>query len=364
MNILYIGQLFEGGTCRDRMNCLRDLGHNIVEFDTTKYLASGNRLVLATAHRFCMGPPVTNLNTALVQSAEILTRSADIDLIWIDKGRWISQTTLSVLKRMTGSPAIHYSPDAHFLLHRSRVFTAAVPSYDLIVTTKDFEVAEYQNRGARRVHLTGQSFDRLRHYPRKAIAGEESPLTSDIVFIGHMEKAYVPPLRAIVQALPSASISIYGYGWARLLPKEKWLRNVYRGEGLWGDAYPEALSNSKIAIGLLSKQLPETITTRTFEIPACGTFLLAERTATHKTTFKEHVEAEYFSSEEELVSKATYYLRCESERAAIAAAGFKRCVSSGYSNHDRLGEVLSIFNTGAEPGSAVRNVFAPTVLSC
>src|SRR5829696_8072533 len=83
-------------------------------------------------------------------------------------------------------------------------------------------------------------------------------------------------------------------------------------------------------------------TSRTFEIPACGAFMLAERTDEHLRLFEEGKEAAYFGSNEELLEKVRYYLDHEDERRRIASAGRKRCLDSGYSHHERLKYMLSV----------------------
>jgi spore maturation protein CgeB len=119
-----------------------------------------------------------------------------------------------------------------------------------------------------------------------------------------------------------------------------WLSDVVRGAGLWSEDYARAICGSKIGLGLLSKLIPETSTTRTFEIPACGTFLLAERTEEHASFFDEGREAEFFGSDEELQDKVKYYLKHEAARRRIAAAGRERCLRSAYSYDDRMRQAL------------------------
>jgi spore maturation protein CgeB len=101
------------------------------------------------------------------------------------------------------------------------------------------------------------------------------------------------------------------------------------------------LASTKIALGFLSKRIPETTTTRTFEIPAMGVFMLAERTADHLALFSEGREAEFFGSDEELREKLLFYLDHESSRARIAAAGRERCLKSEYHARTQLRRVLA-----------------------
>ncbi len=74
--------------------------------------------------------------------------------------------------------------------------------------------------------------------------------------------------------------------------------------------------------------------------------MLAERTEEHRRLFEEGKEAAYFSSNKELLAKVCYYLKHEDERQAIAHAGRERCLTSGYSHHDRLRFMLEQVRCG------------------
>ena len=61
-----------------------------------------------------------------------------------------------------------------------------------------------------------------------------------------------------------------------------------------GDDYRKTICSSKIVLGFLRKVNADTQTSRTFEIPACGGFMLMERTENQQRLFEEGKEAEYF----------------------------------------------------------------------
>lgn len=68
-----------------------------------------------------------------------------------------------------------------------------------------------------------------------------------------------------------------------------------------------------------------TIKSRTFEVPACGGFLMTGVSDDNLGEYYElGKEMVVFKNKEDLVTKAKYYLEHEEERQAIAMAGFKR----------------------------------------
>lgn len=164
-----------------------------------------------------------------------------------------------------------------------------------------------------------------------------SRFQSDVCFIGHCEEPYCRHLMAATEV--TKSVSIWGL-WGRYMKTFPELRSHWRGEGLWNYDYATALASAKISLGLLSKLIPEQITTRSFEIPASGSMLLAERTDEHQAAFVEGEEAEFFSSADEMKEKLRFYLRDEPARLKIAQKGHERCLKSGYDYRSRMKEVV------------------------
>src|SRR6185437_1405596 len=101
-----------------------------------------------------------------------------------------------------------------------------------------------------------------------------------------------------------------------------------------------ALTASRIGLGFLRTICADQHTTRTFEIPACGSMLLADRTEEHREFFEEGREAEFFSSEDELQDKASFYASDEDARRRIAGAGRRRCITGRYAYIHRVYDAL------------------------
>lgn len=322
MRVLYCGQLWKGGTCRERAAALRARGWHVDEFDTTRYLRSGGAILGRIQHRTIFGPAVSALNRDLLAA---VSASARPDVIWIDKGTWVFASTVRMLKKITASIVVHYTPDPAFTVHKSRHFREALPTYDVCVTTKRYELDLYKLAGAQDVVFNLQGVDNK--FPQSDAASEiSSPRRSGCTFIGHREAHYEKLLAHLAdRAIP---LSIWGPSWESISGRDGALSGCVRGGPVWGDEYLNRLTDSRIGIGLLSKLCADQFTTRSFEIPAAGSMLLAERTKEHMELFAEGREAEFFSSPAELVEKARFYLENEAERASIAASGRARALSS------------------------------------
>lgn len=331
MRLLMVAELWKGSTATERARIFEHLGFEVIPFDITPYHTRLSRIEKSVASRFNISRTLSQLNRDLVALANV----SDYDAVWVTKGNWLYPTTVAAIRERSGRKyAIHHTNDA--LIYKklgSRYFFGSIPSYDLFVTTKPWEMKMYGAREVRDVDLVLHAHGRQFFPDKKVDAETRRAFASDICFIGHYESRYAKHLKAIAKAFVAGEtiVKVWGPNWPRYAKWHPWARNLVQSNGIWGDSYPQALSCTKIAIGLLTSRWPETSTSRNFEIPACGTFMLAERTGELLGLFDEGKEAEFFSSPEEMCDKARFYLRHDAERARIAAAGHERCLKSGYS---------------------------------
>lgn len=345
-NVFYVGQMWHGGTCRERASVLEAGGWHVVPFDITPYANSGTTMVRRIEHRLLAGPNVVRFNRDLLRQTAALRNT---DVVWVDKGRWLFHSTLEEIKSRTGAFLVHYTPDPAFVVHTSRHFRSCVPLYDLCVTTKRYELEAYRRDGARDIVCTWQGMDD-RFTRISECTAIENPERSGVVFIGHREPHYEKILSSVVRA--GLDLSIYGPGWHRPRWRNSHLARAIKGGPVWGDAYVHALARAKVGLGLLCKLYPDQFTARSVEIPAAGAMLLAERTAEHQELFEEGKEAEFFVDTAELIDKLRFYLAHDAARIAIAEKGRQRTITQ-YSWARVLRSVLA--HVGNRLGGGVLN---------
>jgi spore maturation protein CgeB len=140
-------------------------------------------------------------------------------------------------------------------------------------------------------------------------------------------------------------VVISGNGmWRSQLDAEA-LAAMFTGTELYGKDYREAIWRSKINLSFLTHSNQDEFVHKSFEIAACGGFLLAERSAGHLARFVEDEEAVFFSDFDECLAKIRRYLPDVAARERIARAGCARAQRSGYSNDAQVARILERLST-------------------
>jgi spore maturation protein CgeB len=93
----------------------------------------------------------------------------------------------------------------------------------------------------------------------------------------------------------------------------------------------------------------EQIKGRNFEVPGCGGFVLTGRADNLEQYYENGKEVVFFDDRDDLIEKIRYYLKHESERAAIAQAGYNRTLRE----HTYTLRFNDIFRQMGMTGSAV-----------
>lgn len=179
-----------------------------------------------------------------------------------------------------------------------------------------------------------KGFDPRIHYPRV-----KKNYKKDVVFIGTYEKERFDYINYLAEN--GIEVHIYGNNW-NVKTHSKFLH--IHGNEIIGDDFTKMIHQTRICLNFLRQINQDVITSRTFEIPASGGFMLSERTEFQKKYFKEDKDAVYFSSKKELLEKVVYFLNHDDEREKIRENGINVSVKKKYSLEERAMEFTKIIS--------------------
>ncbi len=330
MNILYTGPCRSGSLTDLRRRSLIRIGHQVDTLDQVPYLDRGARWQRKVQSHLLIGRGVSVYNRDLVERA----RTTQPEMVYVDQAIYLWPSTVKALRDGPWR-LVHYTSEFFgFRKYLYRHLFPAVPLYDAHVITNELNEPVLKTLGARQVCYTQFGFDAEHHQPPEWAQGERDAYASDVTFVGHWEETTERRIAALRRA--GVQVRVWGPGWrqAKLLDDRHTIRPLY------GSHYVKAIAAARICLGLLSKWNFNRSASRTFEIPAIGSMLVAERTTDHERSFVDGHEAVFFDDDETLVEKVQYYLAHEDERQKIAAAGRARCHRDGYSHDDRVRQLL------------------------
>ena len=340
MKILYAAQLSPNDSAQYRAWALERLGHTVAPLDSRQYQPRAE-LLRKLMHRAQMGPWVMRLNRDLLAQAE----KERPDIFWADKLLGLWPKTLDRLRAM-GIQTVGYMIDNAFGPRRDpgwRLYKRCIPHFDLHVVQRDSNLADYRRQGARDVLKIQTAYEPTIHFPvdgHKSVVWSDADRNRGVSFIG---TAYDDRSEFLARLWRERGfpVVISGDGmWRERLDKEA-AERLYTGSELYGREYREAIWRSKINLSFLTHSNQDEFAHKSFEIAACGGFLLAERSEGHRARFVEDEEAVFFTGFEECAEKIRRYLPDEKARERIARAGRERAVRSGYSNDAQVEKILA-----------------------
>jgi spore maturation protein CgeB len=324
---LFVGSNAAWGTSESRRRALVRFGREAVSVAYEPY-RSTLKLLARLEARTALGPWPSRLNLGVLRQVRMIRP----EIVWVERGTLIWPRTLEQIQDM-GCLLVHYNTDD--LLNPRNLwsnFFRTIPLYDVHITTNIPNVSELPSMGARFVIRSQLGYDDELYYPRSLRQEDKQRLGADVSFIGHWETATEDLLRYALEH--NVRVRIRGHNWHKV--RSSVLKQIIREGPIYLDEYAQAICASRINLGIVSVWNRSQTAGRTFEIPACGSFLLAPRTEEATRVYAEDQGAVFFSDAEEMVDKVRFYLDHEVERKHIAEAGHKRCITSGYSWLDRI----------------------------
>ena len=333
--LLYIGTLAHGGTSAMRNGILQEIlsawAHE--QIDTRTSFSYFNKLWQSIGFRWKVGLLPYTVNKKIKQFLQ--QRTHHYDLIWIDKAVYLYPSTTQLLRSKT-EYLVHYTPDPAFTYHQSRFFRKSLKFYHHVITTKSYELDKYKKNlnSDANLHFCTQGYSPELIKSRFITIQRKK----GVVFIGHYEKNRAILLQELLDN--KIPVLLAGIHWGTFVKHNKANSNFeYLGSGVFGEEYIRALSSCWFGLGALSKWVPELHTTRTFEIPACGTILITEKNRETEHFFNKD-EVVFYDKQADLVKQIKSLLKDEELLKSIAAKGRERVLKDGRDYESIMTDIL------------------------
>ena len=353
LRILAVSALWLGANDHAFVNAFRRAGHSVHVVSEDSFFPKWTSRPMRAMRRLALGAFEYEYNNALRRAA----LAFNPDLFFVFKGTHVWRRTIEEIKA-GGTLAVQYYPDTGFVDHGKNLIDA-IGCYDWIFTTKSAHLDELPGRfGIRNISFLPHAYDRDTHLRIKLLNKDIGQYGCDVSFIGNVSSKKLKQMKFLRDRLSGVDLRIWGPSrWSDFDTNGS---NVYQGHCVTGLEFAKAICASKINLGLLYEgnsdaSSSDKTTSRSFEIPACGGFMLHERTSEIMEYFEDGRECGMFSDESELLHKITYYLENGKERKSVAAAGRRRCLASGHSADDRVKAVIAKYHeihSCIQPGDA------------
>jgi hypothetical protein len=321
------------------MKALRRAGWNVLvapewEFVPVRWRSAPMR-VLA---RIMRGPAVREFNADLVR----LVRRFRPDLVLVFKGRFVHPRALRQIREL-GVRTYCFYPDVSFRVH-GPLIPRALREYDWIFTTKRFGLTDMREQlGVTHASLIHFAYDPDLHRPLELTPSDRVRFECEVSYIGTWSPKKEALLGELVRRRPRLRLKVWGEQWWRATTDE--LKPYLGGHEVAGEDFVRAICGSAINLSIMSEarrgsSMGDQVASRTFSVPACGGFVIHERTAEVLRLFKENEDIVCYDGIDELVDRVDQYLSTPQRRREIADRA-RRLVMRHHSWDVRIRELLS-----------------------
>ncbi len=204
---------------------------------------------------------------------------------------------------------------------------------DIHFVQRKQNIQELRSWGANKVEMCYRSYDPNFHRIKQTVKKNKN---FDAGFIGSYEEQREESIKYLIEN--GIKVQVIGDGW----DKGKYfdlIKPYYGGSSVYGELYVDCVNSMQIALHFLRVGNRDEQDSRTFEIPACGTPMIADYSPVHASLFNEN-EVLYFNTNEELLNHVRYFMENPQIAAEYAERAAKRCVESGYDHENTLKEVI------------------------
>ena len=256
------------------------------------------------------------------------------DLIFLVKSENIFFKTIRILKNKLKilkfkNLIVNFYPDNPFVFwngNSNSNILRSFPLYDCFLIWSRILIPVLRSAGCKNVYYFPFAYDQdLFSKDIKITEEERKKYSSDVCFVGTWDNEREELLTELCSCLPNLNLKIWGNMWNEKLPQNSILRKKIQNKAIYKERMIKVFRLSKIVLNFIRKQNITSHNMKTFEIPASGAFMLAERTNEQANyLFKEGESIACFNGINELVKKIRFYLQLNDLRKKIMENGIKQ----------------------------------------
>ena len=326
MKIFLVAEFSHGALGTSYSSVFKNLGNDVIEFNINSKTGF-------------LSPFLKTINLNKIFISKVL--EVKPDLIFIIKGSFISPETLKEIKNRISVSLFCFNPDNPFNLNKgasNENIRKCIPLYDCYFIWGKFLIPQLLKAGAKRAEYLPFAYDPELHYPVSVNEEEKKIFGNDIAFIGSYDKEREEFLLNLIDY----ALAIWGNGWNKL-PIFSPLRKKWKGRDAIGEDFSKVCSASKIILNHIRAQNGNAHNMKTFEIPACGGFMLTNRTKEQCGFFEEGKEICCFETPDELKNKIKQFLNNYETRKNISKNAYDKVQKHSY--NVRIKEILNRCST-------------------
>jgi hypothetical protein len=227
----------------------------------------------------------------------------------------LAPSVFDAVHRQGGRIVNYLTDDPWNPIHRRRSFLANLPHYDHIFSTKQALRRRLEAAGAPSTSWLSFAYDPSQHAPPAADPGDAGRYAVDVAFVGTGAPERLPWLAALAD-LPGLRRRIYGNSW-KGLRSPGWEQHG----AVTGEAYPRAIHNAKLVLGLLRQANGDLSTDRSYEIGAIGGCGLYKDSEEHRALLPDYPDVGFFNTPAQLREHALTILADPSLQAQLRQLG-------------------------------------------
>jgi len=257
----------------------------------------------------------------------------EFDLVFVFKGYYFNEEAFQLLK---SKPIYCYNPDDPYnYITSNKNIRTLISEYDGYFTYSREVLKTLQKKETTEIYHVPLASD-FSVFKKKLSQTKKYPIS----FIGNFDperETYLKEIREI------NNLFIFGVNWKRKCKNVELRPRFF--EPKVNNKFCQTVQASIVNLNILRQQNKNSQNMRTFEIPACGGFVLHEFSEEVEEMFQEGRNIEFFRDVNEMNEKIEFYLQNPEKAALIGENGWRNVFENNHTYAERVKNIIQIINS-------------------